>query len=361
MCLFAGLERATARSGRCGPAEKKREDHVTPVTAPRVDVDRFAEQGYILVEDVLHPGEVLDPVVREYEALLDRVAAEWHAAGTIDSTYGGLPFAQRFAHVLNAAGPAGYRPFDISLGGKMDRAEPMHWAMHLGPAVFDVITNPRLVDVVEQLIGPEVLSNPIQHVRIKPPEALLSPAFQGRNSMVNAVEWHQDQGVALPEVDETEMLTVWFPVFESSVENGCLCVIPESHKRGLLTHCPSRPGQTFDLRIPESVRGAGGIPVPMERGSVLFLHRRTMHSSLANRSQGVRWSFDLRYQPIGQPTGRPWLPDFVVRSERDPSSELRDWRVWADKWRQARTLLATSGGVDKTNRWDGSQPVCAEE
>jgi hypothetical protein len=86
-----------------------------------------------------------------------------------------------------------------------------------------------------------------------------------------------------------------------------------------------------------------------------------MHASLRNLSQGARWSFDLRYQPIGQPTGRPWFPDFVVRSERDPSSELRDWRVWADKWRQARTRLAASGGVDKTNRWDGSQAVCAEE
>ncbi len=332
---------------------------MTPVAAPRVDVDRFAEQGYILVEDLLHPRDVLDPVVREYEAVLDRVAAEWHAAGTIDSAYAGLPFAQRFAHVLNAAGPAGYRPFDISLGGRMDRAEPMHQAMHLGPAVFDVITAPRLVDVVEQLIGPEVLSNPIQHVRIKPPEALLSPAFQGRNTMVSAVEWHQDQGVALPEVDGTEMLTVWFPVFESSVENGCLCVIPESHKRGLLTHCPSRPGQSFDLRIPESVRGAGGIPVPMERGSVLFLHRRTMHSSLPNRSQGVRWSFDLRYQPIGQPTGRPWFPDFVVRSRRDPQSEVHDWRQWAALWQGVRDHLAQHPEDMKPRRWKGTEAVCA--
>jgi hypothetical protein len=332
---------------------------VTPLAAPRVDVDRFAEQGYILVEGLLDPQRVLDPVVREYEALLDRVAAEWHAAGTIDSSYAGLPFDQRFAHVLNAAGPSGYRPFDISLGGRMDPAEPMHQAMHLGPAVFDVITDPRLVDVVEQLIGPEVLSNPIQHVRIKPPEALLSPAFQGRNTMVNAVEWHQDQGVALPEVDETEMLTVWFPVFEATVENGCLCVIPESHKRGLLTHCPSRPGQSFDLRIPAAVRGAGGIPVPMQRGSVLFLHRRTMHSSLPNRSQGVRWSFDLRYQPIGQPTGRPWLPEFVVRSRRDPGSEVHDWREWAALWQGVRDHLAQHPEDMKPRRWKGTEAVCA--
>ena len=331
---------------------------MTTATAPLVDTERFREEGYLLVEDLLDPARDLDPVVREYEATLDRVAAEWRAAGTIASDYAGLPFAERFGRVLNDAGPAGYRPFDISLSGS-DPAEPLHNAIHLGPAVFDLITSPRLVDAVAALIGPEVLSNPIQHVRIKPPEASLSDAFKGRNTMVGAVAWHQDQGVALPEVDETELLTVWFPVFESTVENGCLCVVPRSHERGLLTHCPSRPGQEFDLRIPDSVKGAGGIPVPMRRGSVLFLHRRTMHSSLRNLSGGVRWSFDLRYQPIGQPTGRPWFPSFVVRSRRDPSSEVHDWRAWADLWRQARSHLAAHPEAMKPRRWTGAEPVCA--
>lgn len=332
---------------------------MTTAAATRVNTEHFKDQGYVLIEDLLDPVRDLDPVVREYESVLDRVAAEWRADGKIGSTYADLPFAQRFAHILNDAGPTGYRPFDITLSGRMVDPEPMHQSMHLGPAVFDLITSPRLVDAVEQLIGPEVLSNPIQHVRIKPPEALLSAALRGRNTMVSAVEWHQDQGVALPEVDETEMLTVWFPVFESTVENGCLCIVPESHKRGLLTHCPSRPGQAFDLRIPEVVRGAGGFPVPMKRGSVLFLHRRTMHSSLRNLSDGVRWSFDLRYQPIGQPTGRPWLPSFVVRSRRDPGQEVHDWHAWADLWMAARSHLAVHPEDMKPRRWTGTEQVCA--
>src|SRR5688500_19869531 len=65
----------------------------------------------------------------------------------------------------------------------------------------------------------------------------------------------------------TTLFRSWFPVLDATVENGCLCVVPESHKRGLLLHCPSQPGQAFDLRIPEEVRGAGGFPVPMKRGS----------------------------------------------------------------------------------------------
>ena len=332
---------------------------MTTVAPTRIDLQRFEDEGYLLIEDVFDPVRDLDPVVREYTEKLDRVAAEWHAAGKIQRTYSYLPFTERFAHILNDSGAAGYKPFDICLSGKITDDEPMEQSMHLGPAIFDLIRHPRLLDVVEQLIGSEILSNPIQHVRIKPPEALLKEELYKRNTMMARVEWHQDQGVALPEVDETDMLTVWFPVLDATVENGCLCVVPGSHQRGLLLHCPSQPGQAFDLRIPEEVRGAGGFPVPMKRGSAIFLHRRTMHSSLSNKSQGVRWSFDLRYQPVGQPTGRPWFPAFVARSRQDPSSEVRDWRAWAKLWEDTRTRLAHEPAAMRPRRWTGTEPQCA--
>jgi ectoine hydroxylase-related dioxygenase (phytanoyl-CoA dioxygenase family) len=129
------------------------------------------------------------------------------------------------------------------------------------------------------------------------------------NSMKTAAKATGELKAQLDEVDNTEMLTVWFPVLDATIENGCLAIVPESHKRGLLLHCPSKPGQTWDLRIPQQIRGQNTLPVPMKRGSVIFLHRLTMHSSLRNLSNGVRWSFDLRYQPVGQPTGRGscWL------------------------------------------------------
>jgi ectoine hydroxylase-related dioxygenase (phytanoyl-CoA dioxygenase family) len=231
--------------------------------------------------------------------------------------------------------------------------------MHVGPAVFGLITHARMLDVVEQLVGPEIVSNPIQHTRIKPPEHLLNQKFHGKNTMISATEWHQDQGVATIDVDGTEMLTVWFPVFDTTLENGCLCVVPRSHQRGLLLHCPSKPGQAFDLRIPEVIRASNGFALEMKRGSALFMHRLTMHSSLRNLSKGVRWSFDLRYQPVGQPTGRDWLPAFVVRSRKEPSSELHDWRLWADLWWQARAHVAANPQAQKPRRWTGTEVECA--
>jgi hypothetical protein len=324
-------------------------------TTPKVDLERFHEEGYLVVEDVLDVREDLEPVVAEYTALLDDLAAKWHAEGKLTSTYAELPFAQRLARVLTEMGPRGYQPFDISLPfSGVTEDTPIH----LGPATFALLTSPRLVDVIEQFIGPEILSNPIQHVRIKPPEHLLPEGFGG---LVSWTDWHQDQGVALPEVDETEMLTVWIPVSDATVENGCLCVVPRSHQRGLVTHCPAKPnGARRGLHIPDELRGSDATPLPMRRGSVLFLHRRTMHASLRNRSNDVRWSFDLRYQPIGQPTGRPWFPSFVVRSRRNPAAEVHDWRVWQSLWHATRSRLAAQPPEGKFNRWSGTEPVCAE-
>jgi phytanoyl-CoA hydroxylase len=323
---------------------------------PRIDLEQFQEEGYLAVDDVLDLERDVAPVVREYEALLDEENARNHAEGKIPSTYSDLPFVQRLAAFLSAAGKGAYQAFDISLPLKSAKQDT---PIHLGPAVFNLLSSPRLVDVVEQLVGPEVVSNPIQHVRIKPPESML-PADIVKGGLVGQTDWHQDQGVALPEVDETEMLTVWIAITDATVENGCLCVVPGSHQRGLATHCPAKPGSTrIGLHIPDEIRGTNYQPVPIRAGGALFLHRRTMHASLRNLSDGARWSFDLRYQPAGQPTGRPWFPSFVVRSHRDPSSELRDWTVWADLWRQARTRLAGGDPIAKTNRWGGTEPACA--
>jgi len=163
--------------------------------------------------------------------------------------------------------------------------------------------------------------------------------------------------VTLPEADATNLLTVWLPVTEATVENGCLCVIPGSHRAGLATHCP---GTSTDrqLHIPEPLLAGTPVPLPMRPGSVLLLHRLTEHSSLSNQSDGIRWSFDLRYQPVGQPTGRPVFPSFVVRSRSQPERVVRDWRAWAAAWHETRAALSEDR-EPVFNRWSAAAPVCA--
>lgn len=194
-------------------------------------------------------------------------------------------------------------------------------------------------------------------MRIKVPEAR-APRDENGNVKFGATGWHQDNGVVNEEADETDMLTVWFPLMDASAENGCLQVVPGSHRGELLTHCPGWRN-TMGTTVPTHMFDSGAaMPVPVKKGNALFLHPRTVHSALPNVSDRIRWSFDLRYQPIGQPTGRAAFPEFVARSRANPESELRDAAQWHKMWEDTRDRLARSE-QPKFNRWDSDDPACA--
>ncbi|MGH2346706.1 MAG: phytanoyl-CoA dioxygenase family protein, partial [Chloroflexota bacterium] len=163
-------------------------------------------------------------------------------------------------------------------------------------------------------------------------------------------------GVVLPEADAATILTVWLPLNEATIENGCLQVIPRSHRGELEPHCPTDRGAA----IPDVVvANRGAIPVPMQPGSVLLMHQRTIHSSLDNKTPDqVRISLDLRYQPIGQPTGRPAFPGFTARSAAHSDLVLRDPVVWENLWFYTRARLAAQDNP-AFNRWKAGVGVCA--
>ena len=317
----------------------------------QAQLDQLHEQGYVVVEDVLDPQQDLAPVMAEYGEVLDGIARDLYAEGVLASTYADLPFDKRLIQVCDESRQLFTQPFDISLPQSAERADA---PMHAGPAVFNLLINARLLNCVESIMGPEILSNPIQHVRMKLPRRAVHT--EGRNGLAQPTPWHQDNGVVVEEADETEMLTVWLALNDATVENSCMNVVPYSHRDDMAVHCPGVGG----LSIPEKlVDLAHAVPLPMQAGSVLFMHRRTMHCSYDNTTQDeVRWSFDLRYQPIGQPTGRPLFPDFVARSRANADSELRDADTWAQLWEDVRPRLADSSRKN-FNRWSADHPVCA--
>ncbi|MFT5087518.1 MAG: phytanoyl-CoA hydroxylase [Candidatus Latescibacterota bacterium] len=313
----------------------------------------FNEEGYLVVRGLLDVERVIEPIINEYHTVLNRLADDLYASGEISSTYAEMPFGQRLTEICAESGRIHGQYFDFSLPQGNVQPDTPFWA---GPAVFKALTDKDLLDAVESFIGPEIYSNPVQHVRIKPPEARVPKNAEGQ-AVLGATSWHQDNGVVLPEADETLMLTVWFPLTEANEENGCLQVVPRSHHNGLQPHCPGGPG---GLKVPDQLFDKGeGVAIPMQPGDVLFLTSRTIHGSLSNHSEDVRWSFDLRYNPIGQATGRDAFPGFVARSAAAPESALRDAAAWEGLWRAARDHLAVEQMVGPFNRWDPNDPVCA--
>jgi phytanoyl-CoA hydroxylase len=317
------------------------------------DRQHFEREGFVMIADAIDPARWIDPILAEYEALLDRLSAELLAAGRIGALHDELPFGQRFVEICAESNETNAQYFDFSLPQAGVRHDTPMWH---GPAVLDMLRCPDLLDLVECFIGPEIYSNPVQHVRIKVPESR-EPRDPVTGSLkMGATSWHQDNGVVLPEADDTKILTVWFPLRDAGVEHGCLQVVPGSHRRGLLAHCPGGPG---GLEVPERIAPRDeAIAIPMRAGDVLFIDKTTLHSSLPNVSDEIRISFDLRYNPIGQPSGRPAFPGFVARSPSAPETELTDAAEWASMWEAARTALAVAG--DRPfNRWSADAPVCA--
>ena len=104
------------------------------------------------------------------------------------------------------------------------------------------------ISTAYDVLGPEISSNPVQHIRMKlPPRAVAKGEFNG---LVSQIPWHQDNGVLLPEADEATILTVWAPITAATLENGCLQVIPRPHRAELVAHCPTARGVAIPDTLP---------------------------------------------------------------------------------------------------------------
>lgn len=298
-------------------------------------LETFNAQGFLQVEQLLDPRTVLDPIVREYETLLDRLADRLFADNEITCKREDLDFRNRMTAIYQETGKTFAQYFNLSLPMTDVTEDTPFWT---GPAVFALIRQPAILDLVESLIGPEIASNPIQHVRIKPPAKLVSKDMQA-SGLVGRTPWHQDAAVLPPEA-ETELVTVWVPINDAPEETGCLQFMPGAHRDGLRRH---GFGAVDGLELPaDAVANDNLATVPAKRGDVLLIHRHCPHASLPNVSDQVRFSLDLRFHPAHQTSGREIFPSFIARSARAPDSALADASQWAKMWRDARTWLATA-------------------
>ena len=213
------------------------------------------ELGYVVWKDLLDPSVDLLPLFEEYEALIDEVSTRLHADGAIPDRYADLPLGQRVVRLAVETRGEIFRYTDICLPGARTTGDT---PIHLGPAVFGLLANQKLLDAVETFIGPEILVHPVQHARMKPPQHLV-PNELFFNTMISRTVWHQDQSVVHEAGDGTNILTVWIPLTVADLETGCLLVVPGSHREDLILHCLETQ-KTKGLHIPEERLPPGAIP-----------------------------------------------------------------------------------------------------
>lgn len=311
--------------------------------------EQFDEYGYAVVEGVLDDSTIAD-LESDYLNLINHHAPRWLDEGVIPELFEELPLYERFGTIVSYLNDLEYRWFDIAFP---QAKTPMGHLPNFSQPVFNLLSHSNILNCIEALIGGEILVNPIHHIRIKPQETNLKA--DKPSGLMKATGWHQDQGVAREVADETDMITAWIAISDATIENGCLSVVPGSHRDGLTTHCT-----TNGVTIPDALINENTVtPVPVKKGGILFMHRRMQHSSTPNRSDSIRWSFDLRYQPVGQPTGRDEFPSFIARSRSNPEDVTVDHTQWVNLWKQTETWMYAQDQFEKSHRWSGDAEVCA--
>ncbi len=265
----------------------------------------FDRDGYVILKAFLATN-VIEGVREELDVLVDRQAERLLALERITDPFRHAPFETRiarlFEHCMELA-PTSFRP-----------------ELH-GPRLFDLFFHPRLLDVAELLLGPEVRLYPNYTARPKFPE------WKG-----TLVLWHQDGGYtaqAAAGVETLRMLNVWAPLVPATEENGCMQFVPGTHKLGIVPH----EKREYYLEISQEEldpRLGQAVSIEVDPGDVVLFHNLMFHCGLPNRTRKVRWSMDWRYQDATQPTMRAQL-GHLARSGKAAENVVRDRKDWAER------------------------------
>ena len=270
----------------------------------------YKHEGYLLVEDVI-PVEDLQLLISELNETVDQNARKAQAKGELSELFEDEPFERRLARVVESIAD----PSDTSFSDTF--FEGLHGKLKT-EGMFAVQTHPAILDIVESLIGPEILAHPQFNIRPKLP-----------NQDTSVVPWHQDLGYLQPDASETFMVNFWIPLVDATVENGCMEVIAGSHKAPLINHVLGLgPGRNFKGIVDEALPDGEQVQCPVPLGGVLLIQHKTIHRSVPNHSDHIRWSMDIRYSDPRMPTGRDGVPGFIARSKAQPASvanTLADW------------------------------------
>jgi ectoine hydroxylase-related dioxygenase (phytanoyl-CoA dioxygenase family) len=266
-------------------------------------IEFYNSQGYCILENLLTEKD-LEACREAMTQKVDQIAADLLANGKVSDVLADRPFKYRLAELFAGLSDADFLKYGRGWRDRID-------------GYFVLMSNPKILDAVQSLIGPEIFSNPVYNVRPKVPKVA-----------AGAVPWHQDKSY-WPDANSNPVITVWIPLVDATEKNGCIHLIPGTQRQRVVEHEVETYSGTGFLALPERVtKGRNVLQLPMSAGSALLFNDRLLHMSTPNNSDHVRWSVDLRYQPTDQDPMPQHGIGFLARSAKHPErvATLQDWR-----------------------------------
>ncbi len=242
-----------------------------PLITPS-QIDQFHTLGYFLT-DVAFPSSDIQAMSAEFDRL--------HQLAIDTAIKSGDETAIKFARIRAFIGA-------------------MHTQSNIAKAF---VKAPIYVEACATFLGPDADLYYNQAV-IKPPEKGLS------------FGWHQDSGYKVTK--PLQYITCWTAISDTTLENGCIWVLPKSHKLGLIPHYRDHAaGETKPVSLDET----GAIPVPMKAGQVAIFSSLTLHKSGPNTSNTTRKGYVPQYHfpgVVAADTGIPFGDQFPILRNGQP-------------------------------------------
>jgi hypothetical protein len=289
-------------------------------------LQQYRTDGFLIVRDLFTDAE-LQPVIDAIDEKVDALAERLYASGKISDKFENEGFLTRLTKLQ-----------EIFPGA----ATLIHTGGILPKAFADIWSSKKLLDIIEQILGPEIAGHPVWNLRSKTPHNPLA-----------TVPWHQDTAYLAKDSEHTFQPTAWIPLVDANEVNGCMQVVRIN--RGTTPQPPPIPLRSIGggvvyrhklentigrkdswyLYIDEADLPEGEIVTcTMNKGSVLLLNNLIPHRSTENYSDIIRWSIDLRWQRLGELSGMEEIKDpILMRTARDPNYKP-DWETWGAQSRQ---------------------------
>ena len=147
---------------------------------------------------------------------------------------------------------------------------------------FELASHPGVLDVVESLIGPDILIYNVEYI-VKEPRA------------ASHVSWHQD--LTYWGFDGDQQVSMWLALSPATEESGCMRMLPGSHRAGRLHHekTEDKDNVLFQGQTVRGVEENDAVLCPLQPGEASFHHGWTLHASTPNRSGDRRIGLNVQY------------------------------------------------------------------